>query len=144
MIALTRPYKKAYMNITDTLILANLALLSLILDKHSDQKNQGSSSSAFYEISGSILSTIPLVGLTGVIIYKISRRLIEKCRKQLLYDEIGKEDLEASQQVKLDIDEDTELPDRMLHPEQYNIEINFDTTERTQLQPVAINAYGSV
>ena len=146
LIALTRPYKKAYniMNITDTLILANLALLSLVLDKYSGQRNYGSSSSAFYEISGSILSTIPLVGLIGVIIYRISRKLVVKCRKQLSYDEIGKEDLEATQQVNLDINEDTELPDCMLHPEQYNKELNFDTTEKTQLQPVVINVYGSV
>ena len=144
LMALARPYKKAYMNITDTLILANLALLSLVLDKYSGQGNHGSSSSAFYEISGSILSTIPLVGLIGVIIYRISRKLVVKCRKQLSNDEIGKEDLEASQQVNLDINEDTELPDRMLYPEQYNKELNFDTTEKTQLQPVVINVYGSV
>ena len=142
--ALARPYKKAYMNITDTLILANLALLSLVLDKYSGQGNHGSSSSAFYEISGSILSTIPLVGLIGVIIYRISRKLVVKCRKQLSNDEIEKEDLEASQQVNLDINEDTELPDCMLHPEQYNKELNFDTTKKTQQQPVVINVYGSV
>ncbi len=144
LIALARPYKKAYMNVTDTLILANLALLSLVLDKYSVQRNHGSSSSAFYEISGSILSTIPLIGLTGVIIYRISRKLVVKCRKQLSYDEIGKEDLEASQQINLGINDDTELPDRLLHPEQYNKEFNFDTTEKTQLQPLVTNVYGSV
>jgi hypothetical protein len=144
LIALARPYKKAYMNITDTLILANLALLSLVLDKYSGQRNHGSSSSAFYEISGSILSTIPLVGLTGVVIYRISRKLVVKCRKQLLCDEIGKEDVEASQQINLDINDDTELPDRMLHPEQYDKEFSFDITEKTQLQPLVTNVYGSV
>lgn len=144
LIALARPYKKAHMNIVDTLILANLALLSLVLDKYSGQRNHSSSSSAFYEISGSILSTIPLVGLTGVIIYRIFRKLVAKCYKRRSYDKIGNENLETSQQVILDIDDDTELPDRMLHPEQYNSkELDFDTTEKTQLKP-KFNVYGSV
>jgi hypothetical protein len=43
-----------------------------------------------------------------------------------LYDKIGKEDLEASQQVNLDVNEDT----RMLHPEQYNKELNIGTLEK--------------
>ena len=144
LIALARPYKKAYMNIIDTLILANLALLSLVLDKYSGQRDHSFSSSAFYEISGSILSTIPLVGLTGVIIYRVFRKLVVKCYKQLSYDEIGNEDLEASRQINLDIDDDAELPDRMLHPEQYNREFNFDTTEKAQLKSLVTNVYGSV
>ena len=146
LIALARPYKRAYMNITDTLILANLALLSLVLDKYSGQRNHSSSSSAFYEISGSILSTIPLVGLTGVVIYRIFRKLVVKCYKQLSYGEIGNEDLEASRQTNLDIDDDAELPDRMLHPEQYNGELNFDPTEKAQLKSLVTvtNVYGSV
>ena len=146
LVALTRPYKKAYMNITDTLILANLALLSLVLDKYSGQRNHSSSSSAFYEISGSILSTIPLVVLTGVVMYRIFRKLIIKCYKQHKYDEIRDyKDLESSQQVNLNIDDDTELPDCMLHPEQYNEGLDFDVyTEKTQLQPVVTNVYGSV
>lgn len=34
MIALVRPYKEMYMNIIDTLIMVNLALLALALDRH--------------------------------------------------------------------------------------------------------------
>ena len=144
LMALVQPYKKAHMNIMDTLILANLALLSLILDKYSNQQNHSSSSSAFYEISGSILSAIPLVGLTGVVIYRIFRKLLVKCYKPFSHDGVGNEDLEASRQVNLDIDDDSELPDRMLHPEQYNKELNFDTTEKALLKPLGTNVYGSV
>lgn len=39
LISLLQPYKKTYMNVLDTLILANLAMLSLILDKYSGQGN---------------------------------------------------------------------------------------------------------
>ena len=142
--ALARPYKKAHMNIMDTLILANFALLSLILDKYGNLQNHSSSSSSFYEISGSILSAIPLVGLTGVVIYRIFRKLVVKCYKQLSHDGVGNEDLEASRQVNLDINDDPELPDRMLHPEQYNKELNFDTTEKALLKSLVANVYGSV
>ena len=143
LIALVRPYKKAYMNITDTLILANLALLSLVLDKYSGQTNHGFSSSAFYEISGSILSTVPLLGLTGVIIYRIFKKLIS-FYKLLSHDKVGNEDLEVPQQVILDAGDDPELPDRMLHPEQYAREFSFNSTEKTHLKPLAVNVYGSV
>ena len=34
VIALVRPYKKTYMNVIDTLITANLALLSLMAERH--------------------------------------------------------------------------------------------------------------
>jgi hypothetical protein len=32
----------------------------------------------------------------------------------------------------------------MLHPEQYDKELNFDTTTKTRLQPLVTNIYGSI
>ena len=66
LIALVRPYKKTYMNVTDTLILINLALLSVVLSNYSAEKNHNSAAAVFYEICGSILPTISLLGLAGV------------------------------------------------------------------------------
>ena len=61
-----------------------------------------------------------------MVIYRLSRKLIVKCYKQHSYDEIrNHNDLKVSEQVNLDIDDDTDLPDRMLHPELYK-KLDFD------------------
>ena len=39
VIALVRPYKKTYMNVIDALIMENLALLSLMAEKHFSEDN---------------------------------------------------------------------------------------------------------
>ena len=51
LISLVQPYKKRYMNITDTLIMANLTILSLVIDKYSVQRNSNGVSSTFLEVS---------------------------------------------------------------------------------------------
>ena len=133
LMAMVRPYKKMYMNITDTLILANLALISLVLNKFSGQENDISALSAFYKISGSILSTIPLLGLTAVVIYKIFKRIKHFYSKSVNQIEEEHKDVEVSQQVNSDSVEDPDhnLPDRMLHPEQYP---NYGSIKQTHLK----------
>lgn len=61
LIAIVRPYKKPYMNVIDTLIFTNLALISIVLNNYSGQKDHNSATSTFYKISGSIFCTIPLL-----------------------------------------------------------------------------------
>ena len=53
------------MNIADTLILADLATMSLILSQLSGEL--AFSSTLFFYISGSILASLPLLGLIGII-----------------------------------------------------------------------------
>ena len=65
LIALAQPY----MNNADILIFANLSLLSLILSLLSGQLPD--TLTIFLYISGSILSSAPLLGIIGVLIYKI-------------------------------------------------------------------------
>ena len=134
LFAIVRPYKRQYMNVVDTLIFANMALLSLVLDKYSGQRSNSNSSSAFYEISGSVLSTIPLLAITGIILYRIFKKQLMKllcctrlCNSNIL---IVAEDTEAS--VILDGIDDPELPDRMLHPECYVGQPSYGSTEQTQ------------
>ena len=84
LIALAQPYKQKYMNIVDTLILANLAMLSLVLSQLSGEPHHASI--VFFYVSGSILTSLPLLGLTGTIIYKIIRKLTKlPCCKRLLH-----------------------------------------------------------
>ena len=73
LIALAQPYKRSYMNIVDTVILANLAVLSLILSQVSVEVSY--TSTQFFYISGSIFASLPLFGMIGMLIYKIIRTI---------------------------------------------------------------------
>ena len=124
------------MNVADTLIFANLALLSLVLDKYSGQSSNSNSSSGFYEISGSILSTIPLLTITGITFYRMFKKQLIKllyCAKLCNSNKvIMAEDIEASKEVILDSTDDPELPDRMLRPEYYNGQLSYGSMGKTQ------------
>ena len=109
LFAIFQPYKRTYVNITETLILANMAILSLVIDKHSDRDDISSTSAAIYEIIGSILSTIPLLGLTGVIVYMLFKKLVKKsiCYTKLFRS--TKTNIDASTNQLLDNIDDSEL-----------------------------------
>ena len=95
LIALAQPYKKPYMNIADTLILANLALLSLVLSQLSGEL--ATASTQFFYVSGSILTSLPLLGLIGAIIHKIIGKIAKlPCCKRLLrlYQQSERNDME--------------------------------------------------
>ena len=84
LIALAQPYKRSYMNIVDTVILANLAVLSLILSQVSVEVSY--TSTQFFYISGSIFASLPLFGMIGMLIYKIIRKIrnLHCCKRLLL------------------------------------------------------------
>ena len=122
LIAIIRPYKKTYMNITDTLILINLALISIVLNNYSGLKDHNSATSIFYEISGSILCTIPLLGLAGVVIYKAFLKFKHSYCGKADNDQFEEETTEVEVSVSHKesiVSIDPDLPDRMLRPEQY-------------------------
>ena len=120
LIALVRPYKKTYMNVTDTLILINLALISVVLSNYSAEKNHNSAAVVLYQIGGSILSTIPLLRLAGVVLYKIIKTLKHFCySKSVLHDQNEPTEASISQQVRTVSIDDPDSPDCMLHREQY-------------------------
>ena len=140
LIALVRPYKKAYMNITDTLILTNLALISVVLNNYSGEKSHNSTVVVLYQIGGSILSTIPLLGLAGVVLYKVIKTLKHFCCSKLVHNQIedvpSEVQVSVSQQVNIVSIDDRDLPDRMLHPEQYSLmgAYNLIQNKKTQKQ----------
>jgi hypothetical protein len=71
------------MTIVDTLILANLATLSHILSQLSGELTKPST--LFFYVIGSILAALPLLGLIGVTIYKMIRKLVNmQCCKRFL------------------------------------------------------------
>ena len=118
MIALVRPYKKTYMNIADTLIMANLALLALMVNKlYLEDSN--TQLALFYAIIIATFSVLPLLSLTGFIAYRILRRIkneLDLFRTKIERKERSSETTTIAQQ---NLTDDPELPDRVLHPQQY-------------------------
>ena len=121
VIALVRPYKKTYMNIIDTLIMANLALLALMLNKlYLEDSN--TSLILSYVIIICIFSLLPLLGLTGFVAYGILRRI--RSELDLFHTKMENKKRRSSKTSAIiaqqDLNDDPELPDRVLHPQQYN------------------------
>lgn len=128
LIAIVRPYKKPYMNITDTLILINMALISIVLNNYSGQIDHSSATSIFYEISGSVFCTIPLLGLAGVVLYKVIMKFKRFCYGKAVNDQIEEEATEVSASYgESVVSIDPDLPDRMVHPEQYPLMGSINT-----------------
>ena len=115
VIAIVRPYKKAYMNNIDALILTNLALIALFSDVRIGRSNP-SILTILYQLGVAVLSTIPLIVLIGFIIYKILRVckcLTISCKKK------KKTTKDCSIQTGSNEGDNVSLPDRVLHPEVY-------------------------
>ena len=114
MIALIRPYKKTYMNVTDTLIMANLALLALMVNKlYLEDSN--TRLALFYAIIIAIFSVLPLLSLIGFIAYRILRRIkneLDLFRTKMERKEQSSKTITITQQ---NLSDDPELPDRDLH-----------------------------
>ena len=126
VIALVRPYKKTYMNVIDTLIIENLALLSLMADKYFFE-DSNISLTLLYVSAIAIFTFLPLLGLAVFIAYRILKRIRSKldlCRIKKYIVNSNKPTAAIVQQDLQDDDSDQGLPDRMLHPQQYKIEMN--------------------
>ena len=130
VIALVRPYKKTYMNIIDTLIIENLALLALMTERFLFDDST-TSLPILYAIALSVFSFLPILGLSGFIAYRIFKRIKNKlnllCTQMYTVNKSSNESNIAQQDLQLedDIDDsDRELPDRMLYPQQYTMEMN--------------------
>ena len=110
LIALAQPYNKPYMNNTDTLILANLSVLSLILSQLSGELSD--TFTQFFYISGSIVASLPLLGLIGILIYKIITKItkIPYCKRLLhSHDQEGNNETKAFDEIILGSRDDSEL-----------------------------------
>ena len=130
-IANIQPYKKTYMSVIDSLILANMALLSAALDRNFYV-------SLFFQIIIRLSTLTPALGLFSFVIYKLFKKplkrvfiqvkqnlphiklcLLVNCCKRHTDDRARNEE-----QGNTDSDHDVELqlPDRIVHPELYTQE----------------------
>ncbi len=122
LIALVRPYKRNYMNIVDALILGNLVLINLMLNY--GYHIEPTSRHPIFLMVLCIFISLPLLGLIGFTCYKILKWLPIKrnlkWRRKSVVNVVSKE---ISQLASLeDGNSNRELPDRVLHPQQYNSE----------------------
>ena len=128
LIANVQPYKKKFMSVIDSLILANLALSSTVLDKNIY-------SMSFFQLVAGISTLIPALGLFCFVIYKLLKNPLKpvfvllklklpQVKSQLLlicgkgYNSDRTRDEEQGT-TNNDCD-DIQLPDRVVHPELYN------------------------
>ena len=126
LVALLQPYKKAYMNILDSLILGNMAMITVLLDKYSGQDNSNIFGT-IYLVIGSVLATLPMLAIIGFVSFKIVKKLFGKkmspCAKKTiccLKNRDKTADIETGQQQRnSESTDDLDLPDRILHPEEY-------------------------
>ena len=70
-IASIRPYKKKYMSIIDSLILANMALLSAALDRNVYTLG-------FFHIITGVSALLPALGLLGFVVYKLFKKPLKR------------------------------------------------------------------
>ena len=128
-IATIQPYKKKYMSVIDSLILANMALLSVACDRNVY-------ASPSFQIIIELLGLTPALGLSSFIVYKVLKKPLRRAFVQikqklprvnlqlLVVCCKGKREDDRDQdkeQGNIDDDHDEiELPDRIEHPELYN------------------------
>ena len=135
MIAIVQPYKKSFMNTIDSLILASMALVSILLDKYSGQDN-GNIFGTMYLFVGSFVATIPMIVMIGFVCYKFIKKLLKwipsSTKQKLCCLKLKKKpDIETNQQTdNSESKDDFQLPDRILHPEEYEDETSMKSSYR--------------
>ena len=129
-IANIRAHKKKYMSIIDSLILANIALLSAVLDRNIY-------ASRFLLIIIGVSALLPAIGLLSFIVYKLFKKPLKrafvKIKERLpqvklrwccsgCKDDGVRDDQEEQGNADNGHDDDIQFPDRIVHPEAYTLE----------------------
>ena len=127
-IANVQPYKKKYMSVIDSLILANMALVSAALDKNFY-------TSRFFQIIIGLSVLLPALGLFSFVMYKLLKKplkgafIVIKQKLPLVKLRFccsGHKDDRARDEEQGNTDNDRDeiqLPDRIVHPELYTQEL---------------------
>ena len=128
LIAVVRPYKRAYMNIADALILANLGLFFHLLDACGWQKTNSSTNHCYF-LLGLLNMIIPLAVIIAISyrIFILSKK--SSCCQPNIRD-IHDEELIQHSSFNLDLDHAHGTPDHLLHSEQQNQESSYGSTKQ--------------
>ena len=139
LIAIVQPYKRAYMNIIDSLILAIISLVGILYILYLNPAPSEEQNSTFFLILLCLDFTLPLFGIITIIIFKLFKNKIptnwiHACSKNCCRP--SKTDINASamdegnneaRRVTTTTMTEMELPDRILHPDCYVEERINDT-----------------
>ena len=133
-IANVQPYKKRYMSVIDSLIFANLALLSATIDRNIYAV-------PYLRVIAEILRLIPALGLSSFVVYKILKKPLKfmltlvKLKLQLVKQSLlaccsGQKDDTVQDEEHGSTEnnhDEAQLPDRVVHPELYDGQENQPT-----------------
>ena len=149
-VALIRPYKKMYMNVIDVLLLADLSFCLVMLDLYFSE-TLGSDAALFYALCVGVIGSVPMWGFLGYITYRIvpfkrifafikldklklplapsNLYLTRCCRKAEDSSETSNDNtivaMNQRNTSKNDNEDDYELPDRMVNPENYDRDVTI-------------------
>ena len=133
-IANVQPHKKRYMSVIDSLIFANLALLSAAIDRNVN-------AFPYLRLITEILRLIPALGLFSFVVYKLLKKpfkgtftLVKQkfssIKQSVLVCYDGHNDDRAQDEEQGNIEnncDEAQLPDRVVHPELYDTQENQPT-----------------
>ena len=132
LIAIVQPYKRSYMNIIDSLILAILSLTGVLFILYLNLGIEQSQSPTFFLVALSINFTLPLIGFSVIVVVKFLHRWIPNQWKRFYKRQFHKPPEDVSERATAELPEnqrsvrsdgvtttDVELPDRLLHPYRY-------------------------
>ena len=124
LIAIVRPYKRTYMNVADTLILANLSLLYQLLYVCDSQETSSPTETCFVFLN--LINTIVPLAVIIAIGYRVFNLLKKSsCCQQNIRD-IDGEELVDQNSFNLDR---RETSGNLFHSEQHNQENNYGSFE---------------
>ena len=138
LIALVQPYKKTYMNVIDTLILA-ISSFNLVMFDLYFRESLSSKIASFYVLIFVILGSLPMWGFLGYVAYKVipfnrilqhkKGRQISHCLKFSIRTFIKKDkNNERVNDQRIHVNEhaegDVDLPDRIMNPENYGVDLS--------------------
>lgn len=132
LIAIVQPYKRSYMSIIDSLILAILSLTGVLFILYLNLGVEQSQSPTFFLVALSINFTLPLIGFSVIVVVKFLHRWIPNQWKRFYKRQFHKPPEDVSERATAELPEnqrslrsdgvtttDVELPDRLLHPYRY-------------------------
>ena len=151
MFALLRPYKKNWLNILDSLILASLGLAAMLIYYNVERRGE------WIQLVGFIISAIPLVYFVVYVTYRVFSwleiEIPQKCRQKLrsISQSIQQRWHGQNTVRQQELCDEEQLPDRLINPCEYqplpqNRDKDEDDASETDNLPVFgayTNDYGS-
>ena len=142
LIAIVRPYKKTYMNIIDALVLFNISLLSALLSMFYTSARSPGSTPFSPALMLALVGSWPIIGFVVAFLVFVHRskqvsKWISNIKRSCCTCIGRRVQSESVQQNSVGHICDEELPDRFVHPDNYEIEVTNEALNPSS--PVKLN-----